>query len=164
MRTEFLCVSVLRVASGPRVKLASCKSALTSIPPCPSLPLPPPPRPPPPPHEIQCSRLNKAMLKGRAVDMAYIAEIKSYIKNGATLIRYICFSSFIDRLQPISFADVYTANVTRYLLKRPYNTTLIYSRLSLSRIPRDSLKYFEISVPRHIRFAELRKNNLNNHI
>ena len=39
MRTEFLCVSVLRVASGPRVKLASCKSALT----------PPPPRPPPPP-------------------------------------------------------------------------------------------------------------------
>ena len=28
MRTEFLCVSVLRVASGPRVKLASCKSVL----------------------------------------------------------------------------------------------------------------------------------------
>ena len=34
---------------------------------------------------------------------------------------------------------------------------LSYSRLSLSRIPRDSLKYFEISVVRHIRFAELRK-------
>ena len=28
---------------------------------------------------------------------------------------------------------------------------------SLSRIPRDSLKYFEISVPRHVRFAEFRK-------
>ena len=28
MRTEFLCISVLRVASGPRVELASCKSAL----------------------------------------------------------------------------------------------------------------------------------------
>ena len=28
MRTEFLCVSVLRVASGPMVKLASCKRAL----------------------------------------------------------------------------------------------------------------------------------------
>ena len=28
MRTEFLCISVLRVASGPRVRLASCKSAL----------------------------------------------------------------------------------------------------------------------------------------
>ena len=32
-----------------------------------------------------------------------------------------------------------------------------YSRLSLSRIPRDSLKYFEISILRHIRFAELRE-------
>ena len=32
MRTEFFCVSVLRVASGPRVKLASCKSALTPPP------------------------------------------------------------------------------------------------------------------------------------
>ena len=28
MRTEFLCISVLRVASGLRVKLANCKSAL----------------------------------------------------------------------------------------------------------------------------------------
>ena len=28
MRTECLCISVLRVASGPMVKLASCKSAL----------------------------------------------------------------------------------------------------------------------------------------
>ena len=37
MRTEFLCISVLRVASGPRVNLASCKSALTTA---------PPPRPP----------------------------------------------------------------------------------------------------------------------
>ena len=37
MRTEFLCVSVLREASGPMVKLASCKSALT-----------PPPHPQPP--------------------------------------------------------------------------------------------------------------------
>ena len=37
MRSEFLCSSVLRVASGPRVKMASCKSAFN-------------PRPPPPPH------------------------------------------------------------------------------------------------------------------
>ena len=33
----------------------------------------------------------------------------------------------------------------------------IYSRLSLSRIPRDSLKHFEISVPRHIRVERVRK-------
>ena len=32
-----------------------------------------------------------------------------------------------------------------------------YSRLSLSRIPRDSLKHFDISVPRHISVAEVRK-------
>ena len=28
MRTEFLCISVLRIASGPRVRLADCKGAL----------------------------------------------------------------------------------------------------------------------------------------
>ena len=28
MRTKFLCISVLRVASGPRVKLASCECVL----------------------------------------------------------------------------------------------------------------------------------------
>ena len=39
MRTEFLCISVLKVASGHRVKLVGCKNALT----------PPPPRPSPPP-------------------------------------------------------------------------------------------------------------------
>ena len=34
---------------------------------------------------------------------------------------------------------------------------LLYNRLSLSQSQRDSLKYFEKSVPQHIRFAELRK-------
>ena len=28
MQTEFVCISVFRVASGPKVKFASCKSAL----------------------------------------------------------------------------------------------------------------------------------------
>ena len=31
MRTEFLCVSVLKVASGPRVKLASCKKCKSAL-------------------------------------------------------------------------------------------------------------------------------------
>ena len=31
MRIEFLCISILRVASGPMVKLASCKSALNPL-------------------------------------------------------------------------------------------------------------------------------------
>ena len=30
MRTEFLCISASRVASGPRVKFADCMSALNS--------------------------------------------------------------------------------------------------------------------------------------
>ena len=34
---------------------------------------------------------------------------------------------------------------------------VIYSRLCLSRSRMDPLKHFEISVLRHIRFAELRK-------
>ena len=38
MRTEFLCISVLRVASGPKVKLADRTSALTPSPPPPPLP------------------------------------------------------------------------------------------------------------------------------
>ena len=42
MRTE--CISVFRVASGPRVKLASCKSALN------------PPTPPPPPAVCSTDR------------------------------------------------------------------------------------------------------------
>ena len=46
MRTEFLCISVLRVASGPRVKLASCKSSL----PC----------PPPPPQVVYSTDRSKA--------------------------------------------------------------------------------------------------------
>ena len=41
-------------------------------------------------------------------------------------------------------------------LQRPLCTNM-YSRLSLSRIPRDALKHFEISVPRHIRVERVRK-------
>ena len=40
----------------------------------------------------------------------------------------------------------------------------IYGRLSSSRSPRDSLKYFGISISRHIRFAGMRKNKSNKHI
>ena len=51
MGTEFLCVSVLRIASGPRVKLASCKSALT-----------PAPNPPPPPPVVYSTDRSKAVV------------------------------------------------------------------------------------------------------
>ena len=41
--------------------------------------------------------------------------------------------------------------------ERNTNDWVFNSQLSPSWIPGDSIKYFEISVPRHIRFAELRK-------
>ena len=43
------------------------------------------------------------------------------------------------------------------LWKFSFREVHLYSRLSLSRIPRDSLKHFEISVPRNIRVAKMRK-------
>ena len=49
----------------------------------------------------------------------------------------------------------YPENMNYVLLIRLSKNT--YSRLSLSRTPRDSMKHFEISVLRHIRFAELSK-------
>ena len=42
-----------------------------------------------------------------------------------------------------------------YLMNHLIRDTVL--SLSLSRIPRDSLEHFEISVPRNIRVAELRK-------
>ena len=54
--------------------------------------------------------------------------------------------------------------IRQYMIKRLSTVTLILnvnSQLSLSRIPRDFLKYFEIFVLRHIRFAELRNFKIN---
>ena len=48
MRTEFLCISLLSVASGPRVKLVSCKSALN--------------HPPPPPPVVYSTDRSKAVV------------------------------------------------------------------------------------------------------
>ena len=60
MRTEFLCIFVLRVASGPRVNLAGCKSALNNTPhPHASHPTP---HPPPPPFHAPVVYSTKAMV------------------------------------------------------------------------------------------------------
>ena len=45
------------------------------------------------------------------------------------------------------------SNLPWKCIRSPQFRTWLYSRLSSSRIPRESLKYFEISVHRHIRFA-----------
>ena len=51
----------------------------------------------------------------------------------------------------------YCGKEEKLLLRSNFFSLSQYSRLSLSRIPRDSLKHFEISVPRNIRVAEVRK-------
>ena len=50
MLTKFLCISVLRVSSGPRLKLASCKSVLNR------------PRPPPSPPVVYSTDRSKAIV------------------------------------------------------------------------------------------------------
>ena len=61
-------------------------------------------------------------------------------------------SDLFDRLSVCLFVSSF---ITLFLSAKYLDN---YSRLSLSRIPRDSLKYFEISVLRHIRFAGLGEN------
>ena len=56
-----------------------------------------------------------------------------------------------------SWHDSILLSIVTEIIKSICEDRKKYSRLSLSRIPRDSLKYFEISVLRHVRFAELRK-------
>ena len=48
------------------------------------------------------------------------------------------------------------AHVISYFLNHQIKTKK-YSQFSLSRSPRNSVKYFKISVPRQKRFAELRR-------
>ena len=84
MRSEFLCVSVLRVASGPRVKLASCKSALN------------PPPPPPTPAVVYSTDRSKAVVP--VLVLLFVALW--FILRGDLLyvfpcvILFLCFQSF----------------------------------------------------------------------
>ena len=91
MRTEFLCISVLRVASGPRVKLASCKSALTPL----ASPRPAPP--PPPPPVVYSSDRSKAVVSV----LVFLFGALWFILRGDLLyvlpcsILFLCFSVFL---------------------------------------------------------------------
>ena len=83
MRTEFLCIYVLRVASGPRVRLASCKSAINS---------PPPPHPPPP--VVCCTDRSKAVVPA----LVLLLVALWFILRGVLLyvnpfvVLFLCFS------------------------------------------------------------------------
>ena len=80
MRTEFLCVSVLSVASGPGVKLASCKSALT-----------PPPPPPPVVYSTDRSKAVVAVLVLLFVALWFILR-GDLLYVFPCVILFLCFS------------------------------------------------------------------------
>ena len=97
------------------------------------------------------------VLKGLSLNI-----IRIKISRKLNMINMDEFRSF-SNLYNWSFYDTstQTATISYQRLISPYGTNSglhpIYSRLSLSRSRRDPLKHFEISVLRHIRFAELRK-------
>ena len=87
MRIEFLCVSILRVASGPRVKLASCKRALT-------------PHPPPPPPVVYSTDRSKAVVP--VLVLLFVALW--FILRGDWLYVFPCIILFLCFLSPFSIA------------------------------------------------------------
>ena len=65
------------------------------------------------------------------------------------------------RVNKINEIKAERVNTALYPLNKiEQQAVYIYSRLSLSRNRRDSLKKFEISVLRHIRFVVLRKKTI----
>ena len=79
MRTEFLCVSVVRVASGPRVKLAICKSALKN------------PPPPPPPPVVYSTDRSKAVVPV----LVFLFVALWFILRGDLLYVFPCVNLFL---------------------------------------------------------------------
>ena len=65
--------------------------------------------------------------------------------------RSLMDSPFILFTNDVESDQSYQLRVSFHLIQSKY------SRLSISRIPRDSLNHFEISVPRHIRVERVRK-------
>ena len=87
MRTELLCDSVLRVASGLRMKLASCKSALT-------------PPPPPPPRVAYSTDRSKAVVP--VLVLLFVALW--FILRGDLLYGVPCVILFLCFFSPFSIA------------------------------------------------------------
>ena len=95
------------------------------------------------------------------VETVYSGGVYGVYSGGYTLERVSSEQNILEGIvwigayseEGIFKRDAYSGNTKIRLFK--------YSRLSLSRNPRDCMKYFEISVEisvlRHIRFAELRK-------
>ena len=99
-------------------------------------------------------------------DTLYVTFISKY--SVVLIYRLVFYGLFngVKYFQPSMcvFVDLYSFDVMTFQCFVPKSLCHVltwshfkYSRLSLSRIPRDSLKHFEISVPRHIRVERVRK-------
>ena len=86
MRTEFLCISVLRVASGSRVKLANCKSAFNP--------------PPPPPPVVYSTDRSKAVVP----DLVLLFIALWFILRGDLFYVLPCVVLFLCFFSPFSIA------------------------------------------------------------
>ena len=85
MRTEFLCISVLRAASGPKVKLAGCKSALN-------------PHPHPHPPVVYSTDLSKAVVPVLVLLFAALW----FILRGDLFYVFLCVILFLCFFSPFS--------------------------------------------------------------
>ena len=106
MRTDVLCISVLRVASGPRVKLASFKSALNYAPPPPphththhTHTQPSPPKPTPTPVVYSTDR-SKAVVP--VLVLLFVALW--FILRGNLFYVLPCVNLFLCFFSPLSIA------------------------------------------------------------
>ena len=88
-------------------------------------------------------------LSGKGDHMLLLLSLAmSWIFGACVDSAFRSFSWFTESLDTVGFTGWFGP-----LLFSWYN----YSRLWLSRNPKNSMKHFEISVLRHTRFAELRK-------
>ena len=110
------------------------------------------------------SLLNHSVHKGEVpvcFKVVHICPVPKGVGNPSDVChdRPISLLSHLDKVLYLNICLTISVIITFLHLGDPtiYQLTFLYSRLSLSRTPRDSMKHFEISVLRHIRFAELRK-------
>ena len=100
-------------------------------------------------------------------DTLYVTFISKYLVVLIYRLEFYGLFNGVKYFQPfmcVCVLDLYSFDVMTFLCFVPKSLCHVlswshfkYSRLSLSRIPRDSLKHFEISVPRHIRVERVRK-------
>ena len=82
MRTEFLCISVLRIAMGPRMKFSGCKRVFNTL------------HPPPPPHSLP--RVVYSADRSKAVVLVLFLFFVALCSFVVPALFSVCFYMFCD--------------------------------------------------------------------